>query len=120
LQAAETVKEEGPALEEIVVTARKVEENLMTVPVSVSALSATEIADRGIKDQTDVTYFQPSFRFVNQAGGQAPFVIRGNGAVTFRGLVEGGGSGSVFINGAPTVDCPEADDQFDHDCNVAI
>jgi len=98
------------SLEEVTVTARKVEENLMTVPVSITALTARDIEARDLKDQQDVSLFQPSFHFVNQAGGPSGFNDRSEFLVTFRGLNAGTtgafttGSGSVFIDGAPVVD----------------
>jgi len=98
------------SLEEITVTARKVEENMMTVPVSVTALTSRDIEQSDMKDMQDISLTQPSFHFVNQVGGQSGFADRSEFLVTFRGLVEspGGtlttGSGSVFIDGAPVVD----------------
>jgi iron complex outermembrane receptor protein len=103
-RAQEEPSPSGNALEEITVTARRVEENLMTVPVSVSALSASDIENRDIKDMTEISLFEPSFHFVNQQGGQSPINDRSGVNVSFRGLVESGGSGSVFIDGAPVVD----------------
>jgi iron complex outermembrane receptor protein len=98
------------SLEEITVTARKVEENLMTVPVSVTALTSRDIEQSDMKDMQDISLTQPSFHFVNQVGGQSGIADRSSFLVTFRGLVEGPagtattGSGSVFIDGAPVVD----------------
>jgi iron complex outermembrane receptor protein len=104
-QAQEVAAENGEVtLSEITVTARRVEENLMVVPASVTALSADTLEAANVKDMTDITNFQPSFHFVNQAGGASPIVSRASVNVNFRGLVEGGGSGSVFIDGAPVVD----------------
>ncbi|MEQ9446864.1 MAG: hypothetical protein RJS98_14965, partial [Rhodospirillaceae bacterium] len=57
------------ALEEIVVTARKVEENLMEVPLAITAFSAQDIESRNMKDLNDISSFTPSFNFVNQQGG---------------------------------------------------
>jgi iron complex outermembrane receptor protein len=106
------------ALEEITVTARKVEENIMTVPVSVSTLSAADINAADIKDMSEISLYEPSFRFVNQLGGQSPLTDRSVMAVTFRGLNEiqvasaPNGSGSVFIDGAPVIDglAPDLDE----------
>lgn len=95
---------DAPAtLQEVKVTARRVTENLMTVPVSLNVLSAKNIQDRNLKDMTEISLFAPSFRFVNQPGGESPTNDRNTVAVDFRGLVESGGSGSVFVDGAPVV-----------------
>jgi iron complex outermembrane receptor protein len=109
-QAGTTSTANSEALEEVTVTARKVEENIMTVPLSITALSAKDIESRDLKDMQDVSLFQPSFHFVNQAGGASGFADRSEFLVTFRGLNAGTtgvfttGSGSVFIDGAPVVD----------------
>ena len=46
-------------MEEIVVTARKREENLMEVPLSISAVSATNIESANIKDVRDLAQYTP-------------------------------------------------------------
>ena len=53
----------------IVVTARKVEENLMTVPVAITAFSSRDIDAMGMKQMSDVSLFTPSLHFINQIGG---------------------------------------------------
>ena len=53
---------EGPSaqLEEIVVTARRRAENLQDVPVAVSAFGATELAESGIENITDLQQRLPN------------------------------------------------------------
>jgi iron complex outermembrane receptor protein len=101
----------GTALEEVTVTARRVEENLMTVPMSLSALTSADLEDRDIKDMTEISLFEPSFRFVNQLGGQSALNDRSSFSLSFRGLFENQGngtattgSGTVFVDGAPVID----------------
>ena len=48
-------------LEEITVTARKVEENLMTIPVSVTAFSSKDIEAMNVKQLIDISAMTPSF-----------------------------------------------------------
>jgi iron complex outermembrane receptor protein len=52
---------EDLGLEEIVVTARKREESLQDVPLTVTAVTATQIAELGIKDSRDLALFTPGF-----------------------------------------------------------
>lgn len=47
-------QEVGPLLEEIVVTARKREESLQDIPVSITALSSNFIAEAGVEDMYDL------------------------------------------------------------------
>src|SRR5690349_13089275 len=96
---AQQVAQGGLALEEITVTARRVEENLMTVPTSVSVMSDKDIADLNIKDITQLSTFSPGFYSVQQAGGPSGTSDRFNSSLTFRGFSIGGGS--LFIDGAP-------------------
>lgn len=56
------------ALEEIVVTARKREESLQDVPLTVTAVTATQIAELGIKDSRDLALFTPGFSNVTSFG----------------------------------------------------
>lgn len=76
------------ALEEVTVTARKVEESLQDAPLAVSAFTAQELENRGAIDVTDVAAAAPNVHF--QTGGAtsgmtaAPTVfIRGIGQSDF-------------------------------------
>lgn len=99
---------DGSRLEEIVVTARKREETLNSVPLSVSAFSAGQIAARGIVDLTDVSNFTPGFHFQNQVGGGAGRNDRTINTLTFRGLLLANdqgvtAGGLLFVDGAPVI-----------------
>ncbi len=89
------------ALEEIVVTARKREESLQDVPLTVTAVSATQIAELGIKDSRDLALFTPGFSNTTAFGrnsSERP-TIRGQsnilGAANAAYFVDG-----VFISGS--------------------
>ena len=95
-------------LEEIVVTARKREENLMQVPLAITAFSSQEIENRNIKQMTDLTGSTPSFYFVNQTGGASGFNDRSSNILTFRGLYSPSNAGLtagglLFVDGAPVL-----------------
>ncbi len=57
------------ALDEVVVTARKREENLQDVPISITAFSATTIEERGIESVYDIAKLTPNLSF-NQSYGR--------------------------------------------------
>jgi iron complex outermembrane recepter protein len=81
------------AIEEIVVTAQKREQNLQDIPISVSALGAADIKERQVSSLADVAAQIAGFQFGEVAGGgQAS--IRGVGF----SLVSGAGEGSVAIH----------------------
>ena len=81
-------------LEEVVVTARKVEESLQEVPVAITAVSAQTIEDLGIKDLADISKITPGLIFDNEfsRAGNRP-VIRG------QGNIQGQSGVSYFIDG---------------------
>ncbi len=90
-----------PVLEEIVVTARKREENLKEIPLSISAFSSKDIEEKGFKGLEDIATAAPGMQYSNQ-GGQIPG--RYTSAIRFRGMNVNSDSpslqlGSLFIDG---------------------
>jgi iron complex outermembrane recepter protein len=55
-------------LEEVVVTARKREETLLSVPLAVSAFSARQIEEIGASNLQDIAQFSPGLYFTQQGG----------------------------------------------------
>jgi len=72
-------KEQQPpkASEEIVVTARKREETVQDVPISVAAPTASELRDRGAENMEDVAANVAGFTVQNLGPGQSQVAIRG-------------------------------------------
>jgi len=106
-QAQQQAQAQGLALEEIVVTARKVEENLMTVPLAITAFSEADIEARNFKQLNDIANSTPSFRFENQQGGSGRN-DRSTNSLVFRGLFLNNNfgiaaGGQMFIDGAPII-----------------
>jgi iron complex outermembrane receptor protein len=89
-------------LGDIVVTARKRNESLLDVPISISALSGEDMAARGIKDLASLTDFAPGLRFENQAANRND---RSFQTLTMRGLYPGDfpnrQAATVFLDGVP-------------------
>ncbi|MEZ5566310.1 MAG: TonB-dependent receptor [Gammaproteobacteria bacterium] len=75
-------------VEEVVVTTRKREENLQSVPISVTALSTQQIERQGITDLYDVSQLVPSLQFDSAFGPQ-------DTRVTIRGLSNSRGRSNV-------------------------
>jgi len=91
-EAAAPVKS---ALEEIVVTAQKREENLQDTPISIVAISAADLENRGINDINDLSSEVPALQVVPHP----------NSSATAR----------VFIRGIGNID-----DQITQDPSVAV
>jgi iron complex outermembrane receptor protein len=91
--SAQTTAPTGPAadssfaLEEVVVTARKREENLQSVPISITAISGKELQERGLQDVGALTNSTPNLEINNGrpdgGGSTAQITIRGVGQNDF-------------------------------------
>ena len=66
----------------MVVTARKREENILDVPLSITALTSENIEAKGIGEFKDIISFTPGFHFaehsVGRADDQIEFCYQGN------------------------------------------
>ena len=67
----------GGTLQEVVVTARKVEENLQNVPISIDVYSQKEMQNLGIVQFDDYAYKTPSMSFISIGPGTQVFFLRG-------------------------------------------
>ena len=103
--AASTSSDSGvsqPRLEEVVVTARKREESLLEVPVTVTALTGAALQSRNIVSLMDVTDYTPGFQITDTGG--TPGAAGGSRAdrstqsLIVRGVIN---RTSLFIDGAP-------------------
>lgn len=74
--------QETNALEDIVVTAQKRSENLQDVPIAITALTATQLAQANIQTTMDLTFATPSLYFSQTTVFAQPF-IRGVGTDSF-------------------------------------
>ena len=105
LTSSETlIAQDGVSLvEEIVVTARKREENILDVPLAITALSASDIEDKGIGEFKDIIAFTPGFHFAEHSVGRAD---RSNRILVIRGMHisqenDHQQAATVFVDGAP-------------------
>jgi iron complex outermembrane receptor protein len=82
--------------DEIVVTARKRQESLQDVPLSIVALGSAELQGRGLNSDYDIANFTVGFRTLAQTGRDIDRpIIRGMGAPSTRGEP----NASYFIDG---------------------
>ncbi len=86
------------ALEEIVVTARKRDESIQDIPLSVAAFSASQLREQQITDVEDVLQFVPGVHMSNHTGN------RNNPAIRFRAIdppssVRSSQTSSAFVDG---------------------
>ena len=85
-------------LEQVVVTARKREDLIQEVPLSVSAITAEQIADQALRDLQDISQATPGFVYENYAtaGLSTAAVIRGMGQTFTIARIQ---NTAVFLDG---------------------
>ncbi|MDE1150853.1 MAG: TonB-dependent receptor [Azospirillaceae bacterium] len=101
--AADAAAPAEDGLEEIVVTARRKNEDMQKTPVAITALTGGDIEARGITSTQDLAQFVPGANVVGQAsnGGRAD---RSFQAIVLRGMAPSTSqlqTASLFIDGAP-------------------
>jgi iron complex outermembrane recepter protein len=78
IQVAEApAAEQSVALEEVVVTARRREESLQDVPVSITAISGAQLEQRGLTSVQDLRTIAPGVNISGQNRDDAQFFVRG-------------------------------------------
>lgn len=98
---AQSVSDEAAAAapgDEIVVTARKREESLQDVPISVQAFSSAALERAGIKDFSEVAYRVPGLKLSAERAVDTELFIRGIGSD-----IQGAGADAavgIFVDGA--------------------
>ena len=100
-QEVTTAGENNAGLEEVVVTARRRAEPLIETPVSVTAITAEQIEQKGLVTLDDIANFTPGLTInhgTDFANDRSQITIITRGMVPQAG---GAASTSVFINGAP-------------------
>ena len=90
---------EHQVIEEIIVTAQRVEENLQKVPVAASAFTDTLIEDRQIVGLADLQLNVPNLSYRDDPFARGRFVIRGVGRLAGGGTTEDGVA--VHVDGIP-------------------
>ena len=87
----------GFTLEEIIVTARKTEESLQDVSLSITAFTSDDIAARSIEDANDIALYTPGLTFEDYSnGGFSTPTIRGGAQFNLDGLEQ---NVSTFVDG---------------------
>ena len=82
--------DEVGGLEEITVTAQKVTESLRNVPISISVVKGTQLADQHINDTEDLTRAVPNFSFSSNGN-------PGSNVLEIRGISSTAGASTVGI-----------------------
>src|SRR5215470_18051183 len=97
--SADGVARVSPALEEIVVSARRRDENLEDTPVSVTVFGADELARRSVGELEEIAAFTPDLRASAgpQGGSAGQYFARGVGQLDFIASTDPGVG--VYVDG---------------------
>ncbi len=105
--------QEAPGLEEIVVTARKIEENLRDIPLTVSAFTEQALEEQGIASLQDIADATPGFDFAQAFGrndfrpvirGQSNILGRANAGLFVDGIIIEEGNASIPLSALQRVE----------------
>jgi iron complex outermembrane receptor protein len=104
-------------LEELVVTAQRREELPVDVPISITALSQSQLATSNVQNLGDIAQLTPALRFDNQSGWTQPS-IRGIGTgITTSG---GGSNVGIYIDGFYSPNPTASDFQLTDVTSIAV
>lgn len=84
---------------EIVVTAQKREQTLSDVPLSITALTGSQLVEKGINDLQDLVKVTPGLSFANSGRGVPVISLRGVGF--FEQAIGGRPTVSIYLDEAP-------------------
>ena len=101
--AAVAVASSEPSLEQIVVTARRREENAQQVPIKITVLDQQTLKDNNVETIRDLQYVVPSLSLTTPTPNECRLTMRGQGAV---GNNSSGTSVAIFLNEVPTPSFP--------------
>ena len=90
---------ESLQLEEIVVTARKREESIQDIPISVSAFTANEIETLGSRNLSDLSDFAPGFTFETFGGRRGAEGDVSRPVIRGQSNIIGEGNAAIFVDG---------------------
>jgi len=94
LAAAQDSRQE--VMEDVTVTARRTEEQLQEVPLSVSAFTANQMVRRNMQELEDVALATPGFAYEDYGGGYGVPIIRGGSQLRIQDLDQ---TTSVYLDG---------------------
>jgi iron complex outermembrane receptor protein len=86
------------ALDEVIVTARRKEENLQSVPIAITALSQAQLNQNNIESVQDLQYYVPSLSETGQRRDAMALSIRGQGSSGYSSLP----GVLIYLNEVPT------------------
>lgn len=101
------VSSDSPAFADIIVTARRLQEPIQSVPLSVTAMSQADLRAKDVHDGTDLQNFTPSLSVLGDVSrNQETYTIRGMGGAASPGAGSGPGVVGYFAEVPSSVSGP--------------
>jgi iron complex outermembrane recepter protein len=93
---------EAPTLQEVIVTAQKRSENILSVPISITAVNEAVLDQRGVKDIDDLSRLVPGVSLITPAVATTP-QSTGVRVISIRGISATAGSATtgVYVDDTP-------------------
>ncbi|MDB3856060.1 TonB-dependent receptor [Halieaceae bacterium] len=101
LTASPLVQAAGVALEEVIITAQKREENLQESPIAVTAFGAQDLEEMGATDISQIADFTPNVTIPSSIGYSSNPQINIRGAVTPSNNLSRDSSTGIYLDGVP-------------------
>jgi iron complex outermembrane receptor protein len=104
--ADRAVAQGSSGLEEVIVTARKRDESLLDVPISITALSAEQLETYNLQDMEEISRMTPGMFYTDFGGtgrqdrASSQFIVRGLSLNSFQSLSD---AALLFIDGVPII-----------------
>ncbi|MBK7250415.1 MAG: TonB-dependent receptor [Gammaproteobacteria bacterium] len=101
MSSAQSVSEKAdePAIHEVIVTAQKREEKLQDVPIAISAVSAEQIAARGLEDVLDLRSIAPNLTVTRYPTSNVTSHVAIRGGVTINGAMYFEQTTGMYLDG---------------------
>ncbi len=97
--SAQQGADRSDALDEVLVTARKREESIQDIPISVSAFTADEIERLGVRNLSDLSDFTTGFTFETFGGRRGAEGDTSRPVIRGQSNIIGEGNAAIFVDG---------------------
>ena len=100
IQAQDSLSESADAIEEVITTARRIEESITDVPIAISAFTGSDLEDRGITNMENLASIVSNINFQKSAGNQSVANVSVRGMGSQRGNIQWDNKIAIYVDDA--------------------
>ena len=100
IQAQDQSSESADAIEEVITTARRVEESITDVPIAISAFTGSDLENRGITNMENLASIVSNINFQKSAGNQSVANVSVRGMGSQRGNIQWDNKIAIYVDDA--------------------